>query len=215
MSSTWPQDKRVRLVRVCTWTPCAASRSSARCRALPDRSPRPIPDRSPLLQVRGCRELSWTHPAISQHMRRLERAAGCALVARHGCGFRLASAGTGRAAAGTALTPASTALTPASTALTPGQHRPHPGRHCPRSQASSPTCGSRCTSRLRPSTPRHRRASPGRPWMPLHRMIAGSRANRLNRWGGERVSVARRPTWVYGPPSGRDELPRAALPIHQ
>ncbi len=34
----------------------------------------------------------------------------------------------------------------------------------------------------------------------------------LSRWGGERVSDARRPTWVHGPPSGRDEPPRAACP---
>jgi molybdate transport repressor ModE-like protein len=42
----------------------------------------------------AARELGWTHPAVSQHVRRLERAAGCALVERHGRGVRLTSAGT-------------------------------------------------------------------------------------------------------------------------
>ncbi|MBB5897016.1 LysR family transcriptional regulator [Kutzneria kofuensis] len=41
----------------------------------------------------AARELGWTHPAISQHVKRLERAAGCELVERHGRGVRLTPAG--------------------------------------------------------------------------------------------------------------------------
>jgi molybdate transport repressor ModE-like protein len=41
----------------------------------------------------AARELGWTHPAISQHIKRLERAAGCDLVQRHGRGVRLTTAG--------------------------------------------------------------------------------------------------------------------------
>lgn len=41
----------------------------------------------------AARELGWTHPAISQHIKRLERSAGCALAERHGRGVRLTSAG--------------------------------------------------------------------------------------------------------------------------
>ncbi|MGI5131186.1 LysR family transcriptional regulator [Pseudonocardia sp. CA-107938] len=41
----------------------------------------------------AARELGWTHPAVSQHIRRLERAAGCVLVERHGRGVRLTAAG--------------------------------------------------------------------------------------------------------------------------
>lgn len=42
----------------------------------------------------AARELGWTHPAISQHIKRLERAAGCDLVERHGRGVQLTDAGT-------------------------------------------------------------------------------------------------------------------------
>ena len=42
----------------------------------------------------AARKLGWTHPAISQHVKRLERSAGCALVERSGRGVRLTSAGT-------------------------------------------------------------------------------------------------------------------------
>ncbi|WP_037251804.1 LysR family transcriptional regulator [Kibdelosporangium aridum] len=41
----------------------------------------------------AARELGWTHPAISQHVKRLERSAGCVLVERHGRSVRLTSAG--------------------------------------------------------------------------------------------------------------------------
>jgi molybdate transport repressor ModE-like protein len=41
----------------------------------------------------AARDLGWTHPAISQHVKRLERAAGCPLVERHGRGVRLTAAG--------------------------------------------------------------------------------------------------------------------------
>ncbi|SMC85523.1 LysR family transcriptional regulator [Kibdelosporangium aridum] len=41
----------------------------------------------------AARELGWTHPAISQHVKRLERSAGCVLVERHGRGVRLTAAG--------------------------------------------------------------------------------------------------------------------------
>ncbi|WP_432521031.1 LysR family transcriptional regulator [Kineococcus sp. SYSU DK006] len=41
----------------------------------------------------AARELGWTHPAVSQHVRRLERAAGCALLERHGRGVRPTEAG--------------------------------------------------------------------------------------------------------------------------
>nr|WP_052478103.1 LysR family transcriptional regulator [Kibdelosporangium sp. MJ126-NF4] len=42
----------------------------------------------------AARALGWTHPAISQHVKRLERSAGRTLVERHGRGVRLTSAGT-------------------------------------------------------------------------------------------------------------------------
>lgn len=42
----------------------------------------------------AARELGWTHPAVSQHVKRLERSAGGTLVERHGRGVRLTSAGT-------------------------------------------------------------------------------------------------------------------------
>jgi molybdate transport repressor ModE-like protein len=41
----------------------------------------------------AARELGWTHPAVSQHVKRLERSAGCTLVERHGRGVRLTFAG--------------------------------------------------------------------------------------------------------------------------
>ncbi|MFC0542437.1 LysR family transcriptional regulator [Kutzneria chonburiensis] len=41
----------------------------------------------------AARELGWTHPAISQHVKRLERTAGCELVERHGRGVRLTEPG--------------------------------------------------------------------------------------------------------------------------
>lgn len=41
----------------------------------------------------AARELGWTHPAVSQHVQRLERSAGCTLVERHGRGVRLTPAG--------------------------------------------------------------------------------------------------------------------------
>ncbi|NAZ75489.1 LysR family transcriptional regulator [Kineococcus sp. T13] len=41
----------------------------------------------------AARELGWTHPAVSQHVRRLERAAGCTLLERHGRGVRPTQAG--------------------------------------------------------------------------------------------------------------------------
>lgn len=41
----------------------------------------------------AARELGWTHPAISQHIKRLERTAGCELVERHGRGVRLTEPG--------------------------------------------------------------------------------------------------------------------------
>ncbi|WP_432544065.1 LysR family transcriptional regulator [Kineococcus sp. SYSU DK002] len=41
----------------------------------------------------AARELGWTHPAVAQHVRRLERAARCALVERHGRGVRPTAAG--------------------------------------------------------------------------------------------------------------------------
>ena len=41
----------------------------------------------------AARALGWTHPAVSQHVRRLERAAGCALVERYGRGVRPTEAG--------------------------------------------------------------------------------------------------------------------------
>jgi molybdate transport repressor ModE-like protein len=63
----------------------------------------------------AARELGWTHPAISQHVKRLERAAGRALVERHGRGIRLTSAGTvlaGHAADIAAALTAATACLP-------------------------------------------------------------------------------------------------------
>lgn len=41
----------------------------------------------------AARELGWTHPAVSQHVQRLHRAAGCTLVERAGRGVRLTPAG--------------------------------------------------------------------------------------------------------------------------
>ncbi|HEY0495048.1 MAG TPA: LysR family transcriptional regulator [Kutzneria sp.] len=41
----------------------------------------------------AARELGWTHPAVSQHIKRLERTAGCDLVQRHGRGVHLTEAG--------------------------------------------------------------------------------------------------------------------------
>jgi molybdate transport repressor ModE-like protein len=41
----------------------------------------------------AARDLGWTHPAVSQHVKRLERAAGCELVERWGRGVRLTPAG--------------------------------------------------------------------------------------------------------------------------
>ncbi len=51
----------------------------------------------------AARRLGWTHPAISQHIHRLERAAGTALLIRHGRGVRPTAAGAELAAATAAL----------------------------------------------------------------------------------------------------------------
>ncbi|MET7282533.1 LysR family transcriptional regulator [Kribbella sp. NPDC005582] len=47
----------------------------------------------------AARRLGWTHPAISQHIQRLERAAGTALLIRYGRGVRPTAAGAELAAA--------------------------------------------------------------------------------------------------------------------
>ncbi|GAB3882431.1 hypothetical protein GCM10029964_040170 [Kibdelosporangium lantanae] len=63
----------------------------------------------------AARELGWTHPAVSQHVKRLERAAGLPLVERHGRGVRLTPAGTvlaGHAADMAAALTAATASLP-------------------------------------------------------------------------------------------------------
>ncbi|MGI8311202.1 LysR family transcriptional regulator [Saccharopolyspora hattusasensis] len=41
----------------------------------------------------AARALGWTEPAVSQHLRRLERQAGTALVLRHSRGVALPEAG--------------------------------------------------------------------------------------------------------------------------
>ncbi|WP_246868309.1 LysR family transcriptional regulator [Saccharopolyspora sp. ASAGF58] len=41
----------------------------------------------------AARALGWTRPAVSQHLRRLERQAGTALVLRHSRGVALTEAG--------------------------------------------------------------------------------------------------------------------------
>ncbi|GAA1703087.1 LysR family transcriptional regulator [Kribbella yunnanensis] len=57
----------------------------------------------------AARRLGWTHPAISQHMQRLERAAGTALLIRYGRGVRPTAAGVELAAATAVLAGAQSA----------------------------------------------------------------------------------------------------------